>query len=55
LPQAHPFWRHPRVTITPHISAITLPEQAMDQIAANILALEAGKAPTGLVDIQLGY
>lgn len=55
LSQAHPFWHHPRVTITPHISAITLPEQAMDQIAANILALEAGKAPTGLVDLQLGY
>lgn len=55
LPQVHPFWRHPRVTITPHISAVTLPEQAMEQIAANILALEAGGAPTGLVDMQRGY
>ncbi|CAI0731617.1 glyoxylate/hydroxypyruvate reductase GhrA [Serratia grimesii] len=55
LPQTHPFWRHPRVTITPHIAAITLPEVAMDQIAANILALEAGQAPAGLVDVQRGY
>ncbi len=29
-----------RVTITPHIAAITLPQQAMDQIVANIRALE---------------
>lgn len=55
LPQDHPFWRHPRVTITPHIAAITLPQQAMDQIAANIRALEAGHAPAGVVDKQRGY
>ena len=55
LPQDHPFWRHPRVTITPHIAAITLPQQAMDQIAANIRALEAGHAPAGEVDRQRGY
>ncbi len=55
LPQAHAFWRHPRVTITPHIAAITLPEQAMDQVSANILRLEAGASPAGLVDIQRGY
>lgn len=55
LSPAHPFWRHPRVTMTPHIAAITLPEQAMDQIAANIRALEAGQTPAGVVDVQLGY
>nr|WHS72354.1 glyoxylate/hydroxypyruvate reductase GhrA [Serratia marcescens] len=55
LPQDHPFWRHPRVTITPHIAAITLPQQAMDQIAANIRALEVGHAPAGVVDRQRGY
>ncbi|EMN8762059.1 TPA: glyoxylate/hydroxypyruvate reductase GhrA [Serratia marcescens] len=55
LPQDHPFWRHPRVTITPHIAAITLPQQAMDQIAANIRALETGHAPAGVVDRQRGY
>ncbi|HEJ7171226.1 glyoxylate/hydroxypyruvate reductase GhrA [Serratia marcescens] len=55
LSQDHPFWRHPRVTITPHIAAITLPQQAMDQIAANIRALEAGRTPAGVVDRQRGY
>ncbi|WON78456.1 glyoxylate/hydroxypyruvate reductase GhrA [Serratia sp. UGAL515B_01] len=55
LPQPHAFWLHPRVTMTPHIAAVTLPEQAMDQVSANILAIEGGKSPTGLVDIQRGY
>ncbi|WP_431222157.1 glyoxylate/hydroxypyruvate reductase GhrA [Serratia sp. L9] len=55
LPQGHALWRHPRVTITPHIAAITLPEQAMDQVSANIMRLEAGGSPTGIVDIQRGY
>jgi len=55
LTAMHPFWSHPRVSITPHIAANTLPEKAMDNIAANILALEEGRAPTGLVDLQRGY
>lgn len=55
LPQAHAFWQHPRVTLTPHIAAVTLPEQAMDQISANIQALEAGERPIGLVGFGRGY
>lgn len=55
LPHAHAFWCHPRVTITPHIAAVTLPDQAMDQVSANILRLEAGERPSGMVDIQRGY
>ncbi len=55
LPGMHPFWSHPRVSMTPHIGANTLPEQAMDNIAANIRAIEEGRAPTGLVDLTRGY
>jgi glyoxylate/hydroxypyruvate reductase A len=55
LPGMHPFWSHPRVSITPHIAANTLPEQAMDNIVANIVAIEEGRTPTGLVDLQRGY
>lgn len=43
----HPFWQHPRVTMTPHIAAITLPQVAMDYIADNIHAIEAGRRPEG--------
>ncbi|HFK7188021.1 TPA: glyoxylate/hydroxypyruvate reductase GhrA [Serratia odorifera] len=55
LPAEHPFWCHPRVTITPHIAAITLPQQAMDMIATNIQAIEAGRTPSGVVDLARGY
>ncbi|WP_145476582.1 glyoxylate/hydroxypyruvate reductase GhrA [Yersinia similis] len=55
LPSMHPFWTHPRITITPHIAAITLPEIAMDQVVANIHAIEAGREPVGLVDVVRGY
>ncbi|ARD38181.1 glyoxylate/hydroxypyruvate reductase GhrA [Edwardsiella ictaluri] len=51
----HPFWQHPRVTMTPHIAAITLPQVAMDYIADNIHAIEAGRRPGGVVDVARGY
>ena len=55
LPADHPFWRHPKVTLTPHISAATLREDAVSQIAAKIRALEAGREVTGVVDLRRGY
>lgn len=55
LPSMHPFWSHPRVSITPHIGADTRPELAMDNIVANIQAIEAGREPVGLVDRARGY
>ncbi|CNH71646.1 putative oxidoreductase [Yersinia intermedia] len=55
LPPMHPFWTHPRITITPHIAAITLPEAAMDQVVANIHAIEAGRVPAGPGGVGRGY
>ena len=55
LPESHPFWSHNRVTITPHIAAITLPDTAMDQIFNKIKALEAGLSVEGLVNLSKGY
>lgn len=55
LPQNHPFWRHPRVLVTPHSSAATLRRQAVGQIVANITALKEGRSPSGLVDRSRGY
>lgn len=51
----HPFWLHPRVIITPHIAADTIPEEAVDQIAANMRALANGSPVTGLVNRLRGY
>jgi glyoxylate/hydroxypyruvate reductase len=55
LPQDHPFWTHPRVSVTPHISAETLREESIVQIARKIEALARGETIGGIVDIARGY
>ena len=58
LAPAHPFWRHPKITVTPHASARTQREESVAQIAAKIRALEAGAdfdTLPGVVDAQRGY
>ncbi len=55
LPPQHAFWRHPKITVTPHISAQTLCEESMAQIAGKIQALERGETVAGRVDLQRGY
>ncbi|MCV9915154.1 glyoxylate reductase [Burkholderia pseudomallei] len=55
LPPDHPFWREPRITITPHCSADTLRAEAVGQIAAKIGALERGEPIGGIVDRDRGY
>jgi glyoxylate/hydroxypyruvate reductase A len=58
LPASHPFWAHPRITVTPHTSARTLREESIAQIAGKIRALHSG-APiaslAGVVDPKKGY
>ena len=55
LPAPHPFWEEPRITITPHISALTVREEAVRQIIDKITALEAGNPVDDVVDRTLGY
>jgi glyoxylate/hydroxypyruvate reductase A len=55
LPASHPFWHHPKITITPHVSAVTLIGPSVAQVAAGIRALEAGREPPGRVDRMHGY
>ncbi|NPD15577.1 glyoxylate/hydroxypyruvate reductase A [Xinfangfangia sp. D13-10-4-6] len=55
LPQDHPFWAHPRVTITPHIAADTRAMTASDVVAENIRRSEAGLPLLHLVDRNRGY
>jgi glyoxylate/hydroxypyruvate reductase A len=58
LPAAHPFWHHPKLTLTPHTSARTLRDESIAQIARKISALAAGQplsAIAGVVDVGLGY
>ncbi len=55
VPQDHPFWSHPRVTITPHIAAETNPVTASAVVAENIRRGEAGEPFLHLVDRARGY
>ena len=55
LPPAHPFWQHPKITVTPHTSARTLRDESIAQIAGKILALERGEPIAGVVDVMRGY
>ena len=55
LPAPHPFWNEPRISITPHISALTVRPDAVHQIAEKIAALENGQPVGDVVDRNLGY
>ncbi len=55
LPAEHAFWRHPRVTVTPHIAGRTVLQDTVQQIVAKIQALQKGEPIEGLVDRARGY
>jgi glyoxylate/hydroxypyruvate reductase A len=55
LPAPHPFWNEPRITITPHVSALTLREDAVRQIVHKIGLLERGETVADVVDRTRGY
>ena len=55
LPFDHPFWDHPKITITPHISARTLEAQSLAQIVAKLQALLQGQPVDGVVHRDRGY
>ena len=51
----HPFWKHPKIRVTPHISAQTMRDASIAQIAGKIIALERGEPIAGIVDLERGY
>ncbi|HET9645224.1 MAG TPA: NAD(P)-dependent oxidoreductase [Burkholderiaceae bacterium] len=55
LPANHAYWRHPKVTVLPHIAAPTDPRSAARVVAANLRAWLAGEPLAGLVDRRRGY
>ena len=55
LPAQHPFWQEPRITLTPHMAALTLRDESALQIAEKIRALQRGEAVAGMVDRTKGY
>lgn len=58
LPAEHPFWSHPKITVTPHLSGPTPYGPAAEQIVAALTHLEHGVAAQdlpGYVDRAAGY
>jgi len=55
LPAQHAFWRHPRVSVLPHVAALTDARSAARVVAENIRALADGRPLAHLVDRQCGY
>lgn len=55
LPADSPLWRHPEVSVTPHVAALTEPRTALAKIVENIERVRRGEAPRHLVDFSAGY
>lgn len=55
LPADHPFWAHPKVTVTPHVASVTRPETAADALVAQIGRLARGEPLEHVVDRDQGY
>jgi glyoxylate/hydroxypyruvate reductase A len=55
VPQDHPFWSHPAVTISPHIAAATRASTAAEKIAENVVRAESGQPLLHVVDRALSY
>jgi glyoxylate/hydroxypyruvate reductase len=55
LPTEHPFWKHPKIKVLPHVAAITNPVTASQIVAQNVLRLREGQDLENLVDVARGY
>jgi glyoxylate/hydroxypyruvate reductase A len=55
LPEESPLWSHPRITVTPHIAAISEPRVAAQYVADRIARFERGEPLDNIVDPARGY
>lgn len=55
ISQECPYWHHPHVTVTPHIAAISHPEQVIEVFADNYRRWIDGYGLKFLVDFGKGY
>ncbi len=55
LPPANPLWHHPRVRITPHVSATSAPEALAAYVLRQVAHMEGGEGPEHPVDRARGY
>lgn len=55
LPESHPFWKHEKIMITPHIAGNTHPDLAAKDVLLNYKALKTGKPFKHVIDRNKGY
>ena len=55
LPPEQRYWQHPRVTVLPHVAALTDVRSGASVVAANLRALREGAPLAHLVDRARGY
>lgn len=55
LPPAHPYWRHPKVTVTPHNASDSIAASVAPQMVENIRRAIAGQPLLNVVDRDRGY
>jgi glyoxylate/hydroxypyruvate reductase A len=57
LPAGHAFWTHPRVLVSPHVSAVSerFWERETALLLENIRRYRAGRRLKNLVDLEAGY
>lgn len=51
----HPFWRHPKIYMTPHISAVTTAEEGVSCFLETLRNIEENKPLSNQVDIKRKY
>ena len=54
-PPAHPYWRDPRILVTPHIATRTDTSVIARQTLLNLARLNRGEQPLNVVDLERGY
>lgn len=55
LPEDHPFWDHPKITVMPHTARHSQPSRVAPQVAENIRRLRAGEPFIQPVNREAGY
>jgi glyoxylate/hydroxypyruvate reductase A len=55
LPPDSPLWRHPKITVMPHVARRPTVAQLVTEIAANIRSIEAGGGLLQEIDKTTGY
>jgi glyoxylate/hydroxypyruvate reductase len=55
LPSDSPLWRHPKITVMPHVARRLMPEKVAPRICGIIKDFHAGKPLAQVVDRKLGY